>query len=65
LAVSLYFLRMPTLAAIVGQMHTDIKPHLNLVEYLLKNTAATIDSGPAYFPLIADIHLMERMAGIF
>nr|CAD2175088.1 unnamed protein product [Meloidogyne enterolobii] len=65
LAVSLYFLRMPTLAAIVGQMHTDIKPHLNLVEYLLKNTAATIDSGPAYFPLIADIHLMERMAVIY
>ncbi|KAL7071147.1 hypothetical protein ACQ4LE_009358 [Meloidogyne hapla] len=65
LAVSLYFLRMPTLAAIVGQMHTDINPHLNLVEYLLKNTAATIDSGPAYFPLIADIHLMERMAAIY
>jgi hypothetical protein len=63
LAVSLHLIRMPTLAAIVGQMRSDLMPHLNMVDLLLKNTPATVDSGPAYFPLIADIHLMERMAG--
>lgn len=62
LAVSLHLIRMPTLAAIVGQMRSDLMPHLNMVDLLLKNTPATVDSGPAYFPLIADIHLMERMA---
>jgi hypothetical protein len=55
---------MPTLAVIVGQMRSDIKPHLSMVEHLLRNTPATLDSGPAYFPLIADIHLMEKMAGL-
>ncbi|KAF7635507.1 hypothetical protein Mgra_00005046 [Meloidogyne graminicola] len=65
LAVSFYFLRMPTLAAIIGQMHTDIKPHLNLIEHLLKNTALTVDSGPAYFPLAGDVHLRTKMAAVY
>ena len=65
LAVSLHFLRLPTLAAICGQMRKNIGPHLKMVDLLLRNTPATVDSGPAYFSLVADIHLMERMAAAY
>lgn len=56
---------MPTLAAIIGQMRSDIGPHLELVETLLTNTPISVDAGPAYFPMIADIHLMEKMAAAY
>ncbi|KAI1709584.1 integrator complex subunit 8 [Ditylenchus destructor] len=58
-------LQMPTLAAMVGQLRTDIEPHLHQVEWLLKETPNTVDAGPAYFPLIADLNLLERMAAAY
>uniref|UniRef100_A0A183CS37 SNF2_N domain-containing protein n=1 Tax=Globodera pallida TaxID=36090 RepID=A0A183CS37_GLOPA len=65
IAVALHHLRMPTLAAIIGQMRVDVSPHLDLVEHLLRNTPLTVDAGHVYFPLIADIHLMEKMAATY
>ncbi|KAI3409991.1 hypothetical protein GPALN_006357 [Globodera pallida] len=51
--------------AIIGQMRVDVSPHLDLVEHLLRNTPLTVDAGHVYFPLIADIHLMEKMAATY
>lgn len=65
LSVAMHHLHMPTMAAIIGQMRADIGPHLGMVDHLLRNTPLSVDSGPVYFPLIADIHLMEKMAGGF
>lgn len=56
-------IQMPTLGAIIGQLRFDPEPHYRLIEWILLNSTNTADAGIAYFPLIADIKLMEYMAG--
>lgn len=58
-------LRLPTLAAIIGQMRKNLAPHLLNVEAFLLDTPNTLDAGQAYFPLIADFSLMEFMAATY
>uniref|UniRef100_A0A915ELU5 Integrator complex subunit 10 n=1 Tax=Ditylenchus dipsaci TaxID=166011 RepID=A0A915ELU5_9BILA len=62
ISIALAALKMPTLAAIVGQLRASIESHLLQVEWLLQGSHNTVDSGPAYFSLIADVNLMEHMA---
>lgn len=65
IAICCVMLQMPTLGVIVGQLRFNPEPHYRLVEWMLQNSANTNDAGPAYFPLISDIKLMEYMAGNF
>lgn len=63
ISISCMMLKMPTLAAIVGQLRYNPTSHYSLVEWLVFGSANCADAGIAYFPLISDLKLMEHMAG--